>query len=46
VTLDASGVVDFTLSAPTTGVWPVGKYKVEVYLDGKLDKTLEFSVAA
>jgi hypothetical protein len=26
--------------------WPVGKYKVDLYLDGALDRTLEFTVAA
>lgn len=26
------------------GPWPVGKYKVEIYLNDKLDKTLEFTV--
>jgi hypothetical protein len=45
-TINDSGNIDFTISLPSTGAWPVGKYKVEVYLDGKLKKTLEFSVAA
>lgn len=45
ITMDGSGNVHFTLSRPTSGVWPVGKYKVEVYLNGKLDKTLEYQVA-
>jgi hypothetical protein len=45
-TINDSGNIDFTLSLPSTGVWPVGKYKVELYLDGKLDKTLDFTVAA
>jgi hypothetical protein len=45
-TINDSGNLDFTLSLPSTGVWPVGSYKVEVYLDGKLDTTLEFLVAA
>ncbi len=35
-------VVDFTLSAGQ--LWPVGKYKVELYLNDKLDRTLEFQV--
>ena len=34
-----------TFNATNNGPWPVGKYKVEIYLDDKLDKTLEFSVA-
>jgi hypothetical protein len=25
-------------------LWPVGKYKVELYLNGELDQTLEFEV--
>lgn len=45
VTLDASGSTHFTLSRPDSGAWPVGKYKVEVYLNDKLDRTLEFTVA-
>src|SRR5512136_1865032 len=45
VTLDASGNAHFTLSAPTSGAWPVGKYKVEVYLNDKLDRTLEYAMA-
>jgi hypothetical protein len=45
-TMNGSGNLDFTLSIPSSGVWPVGKYKVDIYLDGKLDKTLEFTVAA
>jgi hypothetical protein len=43
-TADGSGKVDFTLSQPSTGTWPVGTYKVDIYLDGKLDTTLEFTV--
>ena len=26
--------------------WPAGKYKVDLYLDGERDRTIEFSVAA
>jgi hypothetical protein len=26
------------------GLWPNGKYKVDLYLNGKLDRTLEFEV--
>ncbi|MFL7838500.1 MAG: S1C family serine protease [Candidatus Promineifilaceae bacterium] len=26
------------------GAWPAGQYKVDIYLDGELDKTLEFNV--
>jgi len=44
VTLDASGTAHFTL-ASNSGTWPMGKYKVEVYLNDKLDRTLEFTIA-
>src|SRR5512147_504893 len=44
LTLDASGKTHFTLSLPSSGTWPVGKYKVEVYLNDKLDRTLEYTV--
>ena len=45
VTLDASGNAHFTMSVPSSGAWPVGKYKVEVYLNDKLDRTLEYNIA-
>ncbi len=45
LTMNDSGNAHFTLSAPTSGKWPAGKYKVEVYLDDKLDRTLEYSIA-
>ena len=45
ITMDNSGSVDFTLSVPSTGVWPVGKYKVDVYLNDKFDKTLEYTIS-
>ena len=44
VTLNASGNAHFTLSIPDTGVWPVGKYKVDVYLNDKLDRTVNYTV--
>jgi hypothetical protein len=37
-----SGSVTFNLT--NNGDWPTGKYKVEIYLNDKLDRTLEFSV--
>lgn len=37
---DGTLTFDLTNSNP----WPVGKYKVELYLNDKLDQTLEFSV--
>jgi hypothetical protein len=44
LTMAESGNAHFTLSQPSTGTWPVGKYKVEIYLDDKLDRTLEYTV--
>ena len=38
-----SGPIQFNLTNKT-GAWPTGRYKVDLYLDGKLDRTLEFSV--
>jgi hypothetical protein len=37
-----SNVVTFNLS--NNNLWPVGKYRVEIYLNGTLDKTLDFEV--
>lgn len=37
-----SGVVHFVLS--NTNLWPIGTYKVEIYLDDPLAETLEFEV--
>jgi hypothetical protein len=34
--------VHFDLS--NNGLWPVGKYKVDLYLNDELERTLEFSV--
>jgi hypothetical protein len=36
------GTITFDLS--TTQAWPMGKYKVDLYLNDKLDRTLEFQV--
>jgi hypothetical protein len=37
-----SGNVVFQLN--NSNLWPVGHYKVDLYLDDKLDRTLEFDV--
>jgi archaellum component FlaG (FlaF/FlaG flagellin family) len=37
-----SNIITFNLS--NNNLWPVGKYRVEIYLNGKLDKTLDFEV--
>jgi len=36
------GMITFDLS--NTQPWPTGKYKVDLYLNDKLDRTLEFQV--
>ena len=42
VTAGDQNVVTFDLT--NSGLWPVGKYKVDLYLNDKLDQTLEFEV--
>ncbi|MFN2148061.1 MAG: hypothetical protein ACK2T2_06680 [Anaerolineales bacterium] len=37
-----SGMVNFELS--NTNLWPTGSYKVDIYMNGELAKTLEFTV--
>jgi hypothetical protein len=37
-----SGLVHFTLT--NDNLWPTGRYKVDIYMDGQLTKTLEFEV--
>jgi outer membrane usher protein FimD/PapC len=39
-----TGGTPVTFSATNNGPWPVGNYKVELYLNDKLNKTVEFSV--
>lgn len=41
-TSDGNNVLTFNLTIDTA--WPVGKYKVDLYLNGTLDRTLEFEV--
>lgn len=38
------GQSPITFTATNSGPWPVGKYKVDLFLNDKLDRTLEFSV--
>ena len=45
VSMTTDGNAHFTLSLPTSGAWPVGKYKVDVYLNDKLDRTLDYTIA-
>ena len=37
-----SGVINFNLS--NDNLWPTGTYKVDIYMNGELSKTLEFEV--
>ncbi len=37
-----SGTLNFKLT--NKGSWPVGKYKVDLYLNDKLDRTIDFQV--
>jgi hypothetical protein len=39
-----TGGSPITFNATNNGPWPVGNYKVELYLNDKLNKTVEFSV--
>jgi hypothetical protein len=39
-----SGTFEFTIT-PKTGRWASGKYKVDLYTDNKLDRTINFTVA-
>ncbi len=34
----------FTFNLSNDQLWPTGKYKVDLYLNGELDRTLEFEV--
>ena len=35
---------EFTFNLENDQLWPAGTYKVDIYLDGTLEETLEFSV--
>ena len=41
-TTGGDGVIPFNLS--NNGLWPLGTYKAEIYLNGTLDRTLNFEV--
>ncbi len=38
------GTIYFFFEPPVEGVWPVGSYKVEVYFNGVLNSTVQFTV--
>lgn len=38
----SDGIIPFNLT--NNGLWPLGTYKVEIYLNGTLDRTLNFEV--
>jgi hypothetical protein len=35
---------EFTFNLQNDQLWPVGTYKVEIFMNGTLEKTLEFDV--
>lgn len=39
-----SGSAPLTFSLSNDGLWPIGGYKVDIYLNGKLKRTLAFAV--
>ena len=39
-----TGDAPVTFSLPNDSLWPTGKYKVELFINDKLSKTLEFEV--
>jgi len=38
------GQIYFFFEPPIEGVWPVGSYKVEIYFNGVLNSTVQFTV--
>lgn len=42
-TTTSDAVIPFKLTN-SNGLWPIGTYKVEIYLNGTLNQTLEFEV--
>lgn len=43
-TLTSDSTVDFKFSIPSTGEWPVGSYKIDLYLNEKIDRTITFTI--
>jgi len=41
-TTGGDGIIPFNLT--NNGLWPLGTYKAEIYLNGTLERTLEFEV--
>jgi uncharacterized lipoprotein YbaY len=41
-TTSGDAVIPFNLT--NNGIWPLGTYKAEIYLNGTLDRTLDFEV--
>jgi len=42
--LAGGGTLTFSLSNADDKLWPVGDYKVDIYLNGELDRSLQFAV--
>lgn len=40
----SSGDAELTFDLTNNMLWPVGRYKVELYINDKLDRTLEYQV--
>jgi hypothetical protein len=43
-TKDIGNTINFTLAGPGGQSWPSGSYKVDLYLNDKLDRTLTYTV--
>ncbi len=46
ITAGGTRNVDMTLALDAGKLWPAGSYKVDIYLNGKMDRTLKFTVLA
>ena len=42
--VEAIGSDNLTFNLATDVLWPTGPYKVEIYLNGELDRTIQFEV--
>jgi hypothetical protein len=42
--LVSEGMDTFTFSLSNDNLWPVGKYRVDIYMNDELDQSVEFSV--
>jgi hypothetical protein len=42
--VEGAATIDFTLSRPANG-WPAGRYRTDIYLNDRLDRSVAFTVA-